>query len=85
MARSFMGEILEEVMSITQLGLADFQDQARHDADKSLLRRIRRDYDKLSLEETLQVAGALGHRNTEEDPCDICKLMAQKEFELSED
>ncbi len=82
---SLSESITQEVLRIGRAGLAEVRMRTVEDNSKSLLRRFRAGYDKLSPEQIGAAQQALGHEDTEERPCKICRLIAQKEFDLAED
>lgn len=82
---SFIDEIMNQVVDTMTEGMNFVGDDLRHNADKTLLRKLDRHYDTLSLEDTLQIWDSLGHRSDETPPCKVCKLIAQKEHDLAED
>jgi len=53
-------------------------------AEDTLIRRLRANYDKLSIEQIQAIMQTMGHRLGEEKPCPVCKIIAQKEYARSE-
>ncbi len=82
---NFIDEVISSVSDIMSEGMSFVEDDLRHDADKTLLRKLDRHYGTLSLEDTLQIWDTLGHRADETPPCKVCKLIASKEHDLAED
>ena len=55
------------------------------DPSINLLRKIARNYANIGVEDVQQVLQVSGHTGEEDKPCRICKVMASKTIELSED
>lgn len=82
---SLSESITQEVLRIGRAGLAEVRQRTVEDNSKALLRRFRANYATLTPEQIGAVQQTLGHEDTEERPCKICRLIAQKEFDLAED
>ncbi len=74
-----MGEDLAPIVKMAMKELQDFFGANGHDA---LLRRFKANYDTLSLEDIGAIHAAMGHEDSEERPCKICKIMAAEEVRL---
>ncbi len=75
----------EEIERIAEQGLGSFLEDTQHDANKRLMRKLRENYDTMSLEQVTQLWDQTGHDAGESPPCDTCKVIAKKEFELAEE
>ncbi len=77
-----MGGDLAPIVKNAMEELRQFFGSNGHDA---LLRRLRSQYDTLSLEQLAAIHSVLGHQDGEETPCKACKIMASKEVSLSQE
>ena len=82
---SLSENITQEIIRIGRAGLTEVRMRTIEDNSKALMKRLRSGYDKLTPEQIGAVQQALGHEDTEERPCKVCRLIAQKEFDLAED
>ena len=55
------------------------------DSQTVLLRRFKRSYGNLSVEETIGIRDSLGHKKAEQEPCRICRIMATEEYRLAQE
>jgi hypothetical protein len=85
MANTLLDLVNADITHIVQVALAELTEMTWQNSKETMLRRLRANYDKLSLEQIDMIRSALGHSHTEERPCDVCKIMAIKEIQLSQD
>ena len=82
---SLTAAITEEITRYAKGAFNEIRLSTLEDNKTLLERRLRQNYDKLSLEQIQTIGQALGHTETEANPCKTCRIIAQKEFELAED
>ncbi len=82
---TLLDNIAEEISGIVVAGFQDVQERTAQGGRDVLLRRFRSQYGMLSIEEITAIQGALGHEDSEKNPCPVCKISAQEEFKRSED
>ena len=83
-----MGLIDDVVRDIADLAGGAITNVSRiveQDSQHVLLRRFRRSYPKLSIEETIGIRDSLGHTKAEQRPCRICRIMATEEYRLAQE
>ncbi len=81
---SFIEDITNQVVELVGAGMGFVDDEVAGDVTKSILKKLRKNYATMSLEETLQIWDSMGHRSDETPPCKVCKEIAKQEFKLSE-
>ncbi len=78
--------ISDELAPIIDAALAEIgeliQGGQGHDA---LLRRFRQQYDTLPIESIAALQEVLGHQDDEDQPCQVCQIMAAKEVQLGKE
>ena len=77
--------ITEEITRIAGMSLAEVRERTTEDKQNVLLRQLRSKYDRLSIDQILEIQASLGHQQGEASPCKACKIIAQKEYRLAED
>lgn len=77
--------VFEELLSITKGGFDDFIEDTQHDTNKRLLKKLKQNYDKMTLSEVTELWDLLGHQSNEKSPCDTCQAIAKSEFDLAEE
>ena len=82
---SLTAAITEEITRYAKSGFNEIRLATLEDNKTLLERRLRSNYDKLSLEQIQLISQSLGHTDSETNPCKTCRIIAQKEFDLAED
>lgn len=82
---TFSQEILAEAMSIVKPAMAEVRKAMKQNAGETLFAKFRQQYDTLDVSTILRVKQALGHNDSEEDPCKVCQFIARKEVELQDE
>lgn len=82
---TFSQEILAEAMSIVKPAMAEVRKAMKRNAGETLFAKFRTQYDTLDVSTILRVKQALGHNDSEEDPCKVCQFIARKEVELQDE
>lgn len=77
--------IADELSNIIGEGFNSLLVDLIPDPDESLFRKFRENYDKMDVAGLQTVIGASGHTENEDPPCRVCKMMASKTIEMSED
>lgn len=85
MAKNFIDGVAQELMRVIGPGINLVLETATQQSDNILLRKFKQNYDKLTLEEIQAVEQVLGHSDSENAPCYVCRIIARKEWELNED
>ncbi len=82
---AFIDEVTKEVSFILQQGLGIALEGVRtKKQDDSLLRRLSKNYDNLSVEDVVAIRQATGHKDGEDTPCKACKTLAKTEMSLED-
>lgn len=78
-------DIVRDISDITSGTMSGISDIVEQDSQAILLRRFRKTYPKLTVEETIGVRDSLGHTSAEAKPCKTCRIMAVEEFRLGQE
>ena len=78
-------EMATEMAEVLNGAASSILNMFEDDSNRILLRRFRKHYDTLSLEDIVAIRMAIGHEFDENSPCKVCQIVARKEFELQED
>ena len=82
---SFSDMVMTEALGIVRPALAEVRRTMRRDPGKVLFAKLAEGYDILDVSTILAVKKALGHKDSEEDPCKVCRFIARKEIELQDE
>lgn len=82
MARTFIDQMVADISERAGGAMESIRNTVQTDSREVLLRRFRKGYGKLTLEETLAIRDTLGHQDAEGSPCKTCRIMAQEEFRI---
>lgn len=82
---SLLELVNEEITDIIGVALSELKDFTWMGSKDVMLRRLRQNYDRLSIEQIDAIRSVMGHTYTEERPCEVCRIMAAKEMQLNED
>ncbi len=85
MAGGLLDDIVEQLASVLGEGMDGLLLDLIPGPDESLVRKFRRNYANIGVQDVQQVLQVSGHTGNEEKPCQMCKIMASKTIELSED
>ena len=83
--QTFSQDVISEAMSIVRPAMTEVRTAMRQNAGDALFGKFRQQYDTLDVETILRVKQALGHNDSEEDPCKVCQFIAKKEVELQDE
>ncbi len=78
-------DILEDMVSVVEQSFELLDTQLSYNTDETLMRRLSTHYDTLTVEQVAAIQQATGHKDGEDKPCKVCKLIARKEYDLIED
>lgn len=81
----FVDDIVADLSELVRGSVKSVEDMISEDTDAVLLRRLKRHYATLSLEEVVAIRDLLGHGDGENTPCPTCRFMARSEVEMLED
>lgn len=82
---SLLDLVSEELTDILGETLRDLKEITWQGSKDNMLRRLRANYEHLTLEQIDAIRSVMGHSHTEKNPCEVCQIMAVKEQQLSED
>ena len=82
---SFIDDLVLDISDRTGGAITGISNLVEQDTRTVLLRRFRRSYRNLSVEEVIGIQNTLGHTKAEQKPCKVCQIMATEEFHLAED
>ena len=85
MARHFLDDIADELTAVIGSGMDTLLSELLPDPDETLMRKFSSKYGNISVDELQAVIGVSGHLEGEPEACRVCKIMARKTIELSED
>ena len=85
MAGGLLDDIVEQLVAVLGGGMDGLLNDLIPDPDEGLIRKFGRNYANIGVEDVQQVLQVSGHTGDEEKPCRVCKAMASKTIELSED
>jgi hypothetical protein len=74
----------DEIIRVVELGFQNLLEQIEEPQDKTTLRKLSKNYDKLSVEDIAAVLAASGQKPGQE-PNEVSQLIARKELELREE
>lgn len=77
--------VSDEIARLAKRGLGSVLDEITEAPDVTMLRKLRNQYAKLSLEQIASVVMASGHRNDETDPCEVCRIISKQEMSVREE
>ena len=81
---SFIDDMVTDVADRAGGAFTAISRMVEQDTRTVLLRRFRRSYGKLTLNETIDIRDMLGHTKVEQRPCKVCRIMATEEFRRSQ-
>ncbi|KKK49077.1 hypothetical protein LCGC14_3138710 [marine sediment metagenome] len=81
----FFEDMAGDLSPIVRAAMREVNEFFHSDGYESLMRRFQRQYGTLSIDDIAQIQGALGHEDSEETPCRVCKIMATKEVQLDQE
>lgn len=82
---SLLDLVTEEISEIIGTALTELTNVSWQGSKTTMLRRLRSNYENLTLEQIDAIRSVMGHSHTEERPCEVCRIMALKEQQLNED
>ena len=85
MAGGLIDNLVDELAGVLGEGMDGLLNDLLPDPDESLVRQFARNYANIGVQDVQQVLQVSGHTGDEENPCKMCKIMASKTIELSED
>ena len=85
MAGGLLDDIVEQLVGVLGEGMDGLLNDLIPDPDEGLIRKFARNYANIGVEDVQQVLAVSGHTGEEDKPCKMCKIMASKTIELSED
>jgi len=77
--------VAAEIVQMVGGSIDEVVNQVAQGGEETLLRRLRKNYDNLSIEDITAIQQAAGHQMGEQKPCKVCRLLAQEEFKRAED
>ncbi|KKN77068.1 hypothetical protein LCGC14_0364070 [marine sediment metagenome] len=81
----FFDDMAKDISPIVSAAMREVHEFLRSDGHENLMRRFQRKYGTLSIDDIAQIQTALGHEDSEETPCRVCKIMAAKEVQLDQE
>lgn len=79
-----MEQITDEILRVVDVGFTEVLGKLTVKRGEPLLRRFRENYANLKMEDIAAIQQAMGHHDDEDKPCPVCRIMAQKEYELGD-
>ncbi len=77
--------IMSDVVKLVEPTMAIMTDLTAQDSRKALLRKFKENYATLDLMTITRARSALGHKETEDKPCEVCRFIARKEISLQDE
>ncbi len=75
---------MDQASEMVHMAFANLDAIFQQDKRKALLDKFKKEYDRLDPMTILRAKMALGHRDNENNPCDICQFMASREMKLAQ-
>ena len=82
---SLVNLIMDDVVRIVGPTMKVMTELTQQDSKKVLMRKFKDAYATLDVTTIMRARSALGHKDTERDPCEVCRFIARKEIELQDE
>lgn len=82
---NFTDMVMENVVGVVGDALDQFRTLTAENRRKTLLKKLSQNYEALDIATIMRAKVAMGHKDGEEKPCEVCRLIARKEIELMDE